>query len=246
MNLILLKLLTQSNQHVGLLAFVKSYRNVLPYPESSHVLEESGRFAALAFFQFRMGHVQEAVTLLKELIDGSRVDSVDGDAVSLTSMVDLLQRSVHFFLSNASHEGLELLSVFLSHSVDQKQLVLETLPWLLKKDQLLALQVLKDLTLEENADINIHLLEPYPTLRLVFLEYLIFQRNSQVYLFFYKSRVYCSNFGWNIVCSKKLCTRNWPAHICTILLTYHNLTFIQKVMAGKSEQNFRLYCDLLD
>ena len=94
-NLALLKLLTLSGagRQRDVLSFVKSYRNILPPAETVQLLEESANLVALSFFHLRMGHWDTAVTLMKDLIDGVRVDATaEQECLNVAHVVDVVKK----------------------------------------------------------------------------------------------------------------------------------------------------------
>ncbi|OQV13873.1 Transforming growth factor-beta receptor-associated protein 1 [Hypsibius exemplaris] len=158
MNWILLKLFSLSEQNEGsILPFIKSFRNILPYEETVHLLSERRYLVALAFFQVRMCHLEKALTLMKDLVDNPPADlpAREVGVVTVSTIVDVLK------------------------SVEQEKLLLQTLPWLLKKDQSAGLQVLKHMSSNGNSSDVRTLLEGFPNVHRQYLEFLIFDKEIQ-------------------------------------------------------------------
>ncbi|GAV00182.1 hypothetical protein RvY_11067-2 [Ramazzottius varieornatus] len=151
-NLVLLKLFALARDQ-ALLPFVKSYRNIFPYEESKALLEEHQCYVALAFFELRIGHPDSALQWLTGLVDGQVTDKVNGQDVDAHTVADILK------------------------NMEEGNIVLRHLPWLLEHDWRLALDVLKSGHLKETSSLLLKVLDGHSQAQMAFLEYLLFEKH---------------------------------------------------------------------
>ncbi|XP_055347631.1 transforming growth factor-beta receptor-associated protein 1 homolog [Paramacrobiotus metropolitanus] len=154
LNLVYVRLLTATRSK-DLTAFVKSYRNPLPYETAKDALLAQHRYVAVAYYELRSGNIQRALDIFRQVHDGGLVDDVDG-VVGIDAIADLIR----------SYQA----------TLDQSHLI-KNLEWLLKRDEAVAASLILSIQFPDHHAV-FDLLDSFPEIRFRYLEYLVLEQHK--------------------------------------------------------------------